>query len=234
MISFVGVSRSFAGRPVLEELTFSVGRGQIVALRGPSGVGKTTILRLITGDLRPDAGRVAVETDNLGFVFQDPRLLPWRTALENIALAARARGADRATANATARAWIDRLGLATFADYYPAQLSGGMAQRVALARAFAVDPDLLLMDEPFSNLDLRLKGSLLGIVEEIVADRGITVLYVSHDLLEGLRLADRILELTPEHGLRELDLADRNRLLADFVSSAMGRPARLRPSAGSP
>ncbi len=140
----------------------------------------------------------------VGYAFQEPRLLPWRTAVDNVAAPLRARGADKGAARAAAARWLERVGLAGFERYHPAELSGGMAQRVSLARAFAVEPAILLMDEPFSNLDADLKKSLMSILESLIKEQGVTMVYVTHELSEAQRLADRIVELTPQHTLREL------------------------------
>jgi ABC-type nitrate/sulfonate/bicarbonate transport system ATPase subunit len=113
---------------------------------------------------------------------------------------------------------------------YPHQLSGGMAQRVSLARAFAVEPSVLLMDEPFANLDVDLKSSLISVLEGLIKDRGTTMIYVTHELPEALRLATRIVELTPEHTLRELDLSDRDALAREWLARCVERGATNQPS----
>jgi NitT/TauT family transport system ATP-binding protein len=221
MIAFHDVRKSFEALDVLRGASFRVARGEIVAVVGPSGSGKTTILKLMAGILRPDEGRVELAAGAVGYVFQEPRLLPWRTALDNIALVLKARGQDTRAARKVAREWMKRTGLEGFEGYYPLQLSGGMMQRVSVCRALAADPDVLLMDEPFSNMDRELKWDLLAALERIARERGTTVVYVTHELPEALRLADRILELEPGRGLRELDLRDRKGLLVDWVAGVM-------------
>lgn len=221
MITFDKVSKTFDTLKVLIDISFDVRAGEIVGIVGPSGSGKTTILKVITGILRPDSGRVDLGAENVGYVFQEPRLLPWRTSLDNIALVLRARGHDKTPARARARDWMRRTGLEGFEDFYPLQLSGGMMQRVSVCRAFAAEPEILLMDEPFSNMDRELKGSLLVSLEGIVRERGTTVVYVTHELPEALRLADRILELEPGRGLRELELSNRQGLLAEWVDQVL-------------
>lgn len=218
MISFEHVSKSFDSLKVLNDLSFQVTSGDILGVVGPSGSGKTTILKLITGILNPDEGSIAVAEGVVGYVFQEPRLLPWRTALDNVAAPLRAQGLDKAAARQRAAAWLGRVGLAGFEQYHPAGLSGGMAQRVSLARALAVEPAVLLMDEPLSSLDATLKGSLMATLKELLAGRGTTTIYVTHDLVEALQLADRIVELTPEKTLRELDLSDRAALARDWLA----------------
>jgi NitT/TauT family transport system ATP-binding protein len=218
VISFEHVSKSFDSLKVLNDLSFQVTSGDILGVVGPSGSGKTTILKLITGILNPDEGSIAVAEGVVGYVFQEPRLLPWRTALDNVAAPLRAQGLDKAAARQRAAAWLGRVGLAGFEQYHPAGLSGGMAQRVSLARALAVEPAVLLMDEPLSSLDATLKGSLMATLKELLAGRGTTTIYVTHDLVEALQLADRIVELTPEKTLRELDLSDRAALARDWLA----------------
>lgn len=222
MITFERVSKAFDSLKVLQDFSLHIATGQIVGVVGPSGSGKTTILKLITGITAPDSGAVDVAPGTLGYVFQEPRLLPWRTALDNVAAPLRAQGKTKVEARRAAAHWLERVELSGFERYHPAELSGGMAQRVAIARAFAVEPRILLMDEPFSNVDVTLKGSLMDILESIIRERKPTVVYVTHELTEALRLADRIVELTPDHGLRELDLRDRAAVAREWVGRTLG------------
>jgi len=222
MITFDHVSKAFDSLRVLDDLSFHIAAGQIVGVVGPSGVGKTTILKLITGILLPDSGTVRVAEGAVGYVFQEPRLLPWRTALDNVAAPLRAQGMDKNRARAAAARWLERVELDGFERYHPAELSGGMAQRVAIARAFAAEPRVLLMDEPFSNMDVTLKGSLIAILQGIIKERETTVVYVTHELTEALRLADRIVELTPDRKLRELDLSDRGAVAREWLEATLG------------
>jgi NitT/TauT family transport system ATP-binding protein len=220
VITLREVSKSFDTLKVLHEVSLHVAADQIVGIVGPSGSGKTTILKLITGLLTPDSGTLTVAEGPVGYAFQEPRLLPWRTALDNVAAPLRAQGLKKQAARAEAARWLERVELSAFERYHPAELSGGMAQRVSLARAFAVEPRILLMDEPFANVDVDLKGSLMTILESIIRERGTTMVYVTHELPEALRLADRIVELTPEHTLRELDLSDRAVLALEWAPAA--------------
>ncbi len=215
MITFTNVSKSFDSLKVLHDFSLHIATGQIVGVVGPSGSGKTTILKLITGILQPDSGTITVAPGAVGYVFQEPRLLPWRTALDNVAAPLRAQGQSRAAAREAAAHWLERVELGGFERYHPAELSGGMAQRVAIAR-------ILLMDEPFSNVDVELKESLLETLGSIIRERKPTVVYVTHDLPEALRLADRIVELTPDHGLRELDLSDRGAVAREWIGRTLG------------
>ncbi len=218
MIAFEHVSKSFDSLEVLSDLSFRVSSGQIVGVVGPSGVGKTTILKLITGILGPDEGVVQVADGVMGYVFQEPRLLPWRTALDNVAAPLRAQGLAKAEAREKAARWLARVDLAGFEHYHPAELSGGMAQRVSVARALSVEPAILLMDEPFSNMDATLKSSLMVTLQQILKERTTTVVYVTHDLTEALQLADRIVELMPDKSLRELDLSDRAAVAREWLA----------------
>jgi NitT/TauT family transport system ATP-binding protein len=223
VIRFQGVSKAFGPLAVLKDITFEVERGETVGLLGASGSGKTTILQLIVGAHAADTGSVSVETSSIGYVFQEPRLLPWRTARQNIALPLRARGVRRSESETCASAWLGRTGLQGFEDYYPAQLSGGMLQRVSIGRALAISPDVLLMDEPFSSLDMELRESLLSMVAEIISQGELATVYVTHYLPEALRIADRVLELDGRGGLRELNAVDRTAAIEAFVEAISPR-----------
>lgn len=195
MIRLDDVSKAFHGLPVFSGLSLTVPEQAVMGIVGPSGAGKTTLLRLIARLLEPDSGAVTIAASRLSYVFQEPRLLPWRSAVDNIAAAVQAAGTDRRSALHTAHTWLARVGLADFAGYYPAQLSGGMRQRVALARAFAVQPQVLLLDEPFSHLDDGHKQELMNRLRELIAEQAVTVVYVTHDLRELDGLADSTLRL---------------------------------------
>ncbi|MFL6797253.1 MAG: ABC transporter ATP-binding protein [Xanthobacteraceae bacterium] len=177
---------------VLADLAFSLAHGEVAALVGPSGCGKTTLLRIIAGLDRDYAGDVALPAHGtLAMVFQEPRLLPWRTVEQNVQLAA-----PRAS-KGTIDGLFDTLGLAHHRRHYPGELSLGQARRVALARAFAIEPDLLLLDEPFVSLDAALAARLREELAELVTRRPVTTLLVTHDVAEAIGLADRLLLLSP-------------------------------------
>jgi ABC-type nitrate/sulfonate/bicarbonate transport system ATPase subunit len=176
---------------VLGEFAFRLEQGDFAALVGPSGCGKTTLLRIIAGLDRDFQGRIGLPAHGvLGMVFQEPRLLPWRTVEQNVRLIA------PAAKEPEIAALFEALGLAIHRDHYPGELSLGLARRVALARAFAVNPDLLLLDEPFVSLDDQLANRLREELRELVRRRPITTLLVTHNLEEAIGLADRLLFLS--------------------------------------
>lgn len=176
---------------MLGELAFSLGNGEVAALVGPSGCGKTTLLRIVAGLDSDFEGSVALPAHGmLGMVFQEPRLLPWRTVEQNVRLAA-----PQAT-DAALGTLFQALGLTAHRDHFPGELSLGLARRVALARAFAVEPDLLLLDEPFVSLDDALAARLRDELADLVNRRPITTLLVTHNVEEAIGLADRLLLLS--------------------------------------
>lgn len=187
----------------LADFSMTVERGEFVALVGPTGCGKSTTLNLITGLGRPTSGDVRVmgQTVNgihpgIGFVFQSDALFPWRNVMDNVMAGPIFRGRAKAEAERSARDWLDRVGLTKFANHYPHQLSGGMRKRVALAQTFINNPKILLMDEPFSALDVQTRALMH---EELLALWSATkaaVVFVTHDLEEAIALADRVLVLT--------------------------------------
>ncbi len=227
-IEFRDVRSILGGQLVLDGVSFSVRRGEFLCLLGPSGSGKSTTLRIIGGLLRSTSGTVRVLGGSpeegwrrLAFVFQSPRLLPWRTALDNVVLGIelRADGGDRAEMEARARHYLAMVGLAADAAKFPGQLSGGERQRVALARALAVEPEIILMDEPLSALDINTRERLRDEVIRIWQSTGKTILFVTHDLDEALYLADRVIIISdkPTRVLRtiELDLPRPRHLFGD-------------------
>lgn len=175
------------GHLLLHELRLDVSPGEIVAVMGPSGAGKTTLLRTVAGLATPDTGRVERLHGRVAVVFQDPRLLPWRTALENVELACESGFKQRA------REWLGRVGLANETDLYPAALSGGMRQRVAVARALAHDAPVVLVDEPFANLDDHTASALRSELSIHLRDQNRTVLWVTHHRAEASAVAERVL-----------------------------------------
>ncbi len=220
MITFEHVSLKLGRKDILRNVTFHIEPEELAVLTGISGSGKTTLLRLIAGIVKPDSGSVRVRSDKIGFVFQDHRLLPWKTAIDNISLVLKAQGLSPEEARRKAHSWLELVGLEKYAGYYPAQLSGGMVQRVSIARAFAVEPDIVLMDEPFSSLDDRLTDSLLLMIQKVLTEYKATVLYVTHDVMEALRLADRLLNLE-NHELTETPIINRQELLQTYCNARL-------------
>lgn len=194
MLEVRGLALGYGDQPVLEGVDLRVGEGEFVGLVGPSGSGKSTLLRAIAGLLKPLKGEIlrGFEERELGFLFQEDALLPWRTARENAALGLRIRGYGKKEALEEAEAWLVRLGLRGLGDRYPHELSGGQRKRVALAQVLALRPRLLLMDEPFASLDAILRTEVTRDLLRLVEGEGIAVLLVTHDLEEAIALADRI------------------------------------------
>ncbi|WP_197281987.1 ATP-binding cassette domain-containing protein [Dethiosulfatarculus sandiegensis] len=178
---------------LMNGLSFCLKPGQVVGLSGKSGAGKTTLLRLAAGLTRPEEGRINNFAGKTGFVFQEPRLLPWRTARQNVALALMAVGTQKTRALKQAGQMLECMELDGFLDAYPNRLSGGMQQRVSLARALALEPDLLLLDEPTSALDQGLKTRMSEMIRELAREKGAAVLFSSHSEQELKNTADWIL-----------------------------------------
>ncbi|WP_205598551.1 ABC transporter ATP-binding protein [Halomonas sp. NO4] len=197
MLDLRNLQMSYGDEPVLENVDLSVAPGEFVSLIGPSGCGKSTLLRAVMGLQKPSAGDVyrGLTLREIGLLFQDDALLPWRTARDNVALGLRIRGFTKAEARRTAMQWLESVGLGQFGDRYPRELSGGQRKRVAIAQVLALRPKLLLMDEPFASLDAivrhYLTEDLLGWVEE----EHLTVLMVTHDLEEAVAVSDRVVLL---------------------------------------
>jgi NitT/TauT family transport system ATP-binding protein len=187
----------------LRDLNLTVANGEFVAVVGPTGCGKSTILNVTAGLLRPSAGTVrifGVTLDGLnrraGYLFQTDPLMPWRTAIENVALGLEYRGIDRREAARQAADWLERVGLAGRDHVYPDQLSGGMKKRVSLAQTLILDPEIILMDEPFSALDVQTRLLMENELLEIWARNRKSVLFITHDLEEAILLSDRVVVLS--------------------------------------
>ena len=209
-VSFLDVSKRFALRvdgelhhvQALERVSFAVRDGEVVALIGPSGCGKTTALRVAMGLDAASAGRVTVDGREVkgcghdrGMVFQHAELLPWLTALQNVMFGLEMKGMRGEALRATAEQYLELVGLSGSKNRRPHQLSGGMKQRVGIARALAIDPSVLLMDEPFGALDAQTRESMQAELLDIHARTRKTILFVTHDLDEAVLLADRIVVL---------------------------------------
>jgi NitT/TauT family transport system ATP-binding protein len=190
----------------LDTVSFAAEGHEFVSIVGPSGCGKTTLLKVIAGLAKPTSGQVTITHDRssrapaAGFVFQDHGLFPWMTVLDNVAFGLEMQGVGRAERRSRARDFIGRVGLEAFAESYPRQLSMGMRQRVGIVRAFLTDPPLLLMDEPFGALDAQTRRVLQAELLRLWRDRRSTVVFVTHDVDEAVRLSDRVLVMTGRPG----------------------------------
>lgn len=195
------ISHSFGLKDVLEDISLELEKGRVLSLVGPSGCGKSTLLNIAAGLLEPTGGSLGNTFDRLAIVFQEHRLLPWRHGIDNIAYGLKARGMNRRDRNAIARRLARRMGLdEDDLTKFPHELSGGMRQRVSLARALAIEPDLLLLDEPFTALDVGLRRDLQDLVAGLIREHGLSGVFVTHDLSEAVRLSDEIVVLAPDPG----------------------------------
>jgi NitT/TauT family transport system ATP-binding protein len=220
MLTLSQVSKRFANHTqALASLSFKVQSGEFVSLLGPSGCGKSTALRVAAGLLAPDNGTITRDTDDIGFVFQDPTLMPWADALTNARLPLDLKHMPRSEGNDRAAAALARVGLSGFARAYPRELSGGMRMRVSLARALAAQPKLLLLDEPFAALDEITRNALGDDLLRLWREDGLTVLFVTHSVSESSFLSSRVLVMSPRPGTITADIA-----LPD------GRDSRLAPA----
>ena len=187
MLKLTNISHSYGDAPVLKDFFLTLNPGQRIALMGPSGVGKTTLLRVALGLLTPDEGNVENRFRKTAAVFQEPRLLPWRTAAENVNLVL---GDGKATLD-TAEKYLRQVKLEDALDKYPRELSGGMQQRVSLARALAAEGDLLVLDEPFKAMDEALRDQVIALVDKTNA----AILLVTHEEVEAKKLGCEIIKL---------------------------------------
>lgn len=210
VIRFTDVSKIFPrndGRGELvavDKLSFEIARGEIVAVLGKTGCGKSTMFNIVAGLTEPTSGTATVVGHNpfrefdyfrgkIGIVFQGDRLMPWRSALDNVLLGLQILDADPKESEATARGWLERLGLSGHENDYPHALSGGMRQRVSIARAFAVNPDILLCDEPFSALDEMTARDLRAEFVRLVRQNNKTGIFITHQINEAMEIGDRVM-----------------------------------------
>ena len=219
--TYVSQDRSFVA--ALAEVTLDIAPGEFVTIVGPSGCGKTTLLRIMAGLQRPTSGAVHLlgraitgPSRNVGIVFQDPVLLPWRTVLDNVMLPVQVLRLDPAIHRDRARRLLALVGLEGFEDKYPHELSGGMRQRVAIARALVHDPSLLLMDEPFGALDAMTREAMNLELQRIWQDSGKTVAFITHSISEAVFLGDRVVVMSPRPGR-----------VADVLAVELPRPRDL-------
>jgi len=242
-VSLAGVTKRYGATTAVDGATFSVSRGELFFLLGPSGCGKTTILRMIAGFIRPDEGDIRFDDRaildvpahrrNTGMVFQSYALWPHMSVEQNVAYGLEERGLGRSEIKKGVRAALDTVMMAEYRDRMPNQLSGGQQQRVALARALVIEPDVVLLDEPLSNLDARLRLEMRREISRIHAETGITMLYVTHDQKEALSMAERMAVMsmgrveqigTP----REVYRRPAGRFVAEFIGEGNFIPGTLR------
>ena len=217
----------------VKDLDLSIAKGELVALLGPSGCGKTTTMRSIAGLLAPLSGRITLDGDeitrvsankrNVGLVFQSYALFPHLTVYENVAFGLRLKGIGGNDLDAKVSAGIKSVGLAKFADRRPAELSGGQQQRVALARSMVMEPKVLLLDEPLSNLDARLRLEMRAELQRVQKETGVTMIFVTHDQIEALALADRIVVML-NGGIEQIGTPEEiyNKPVSAFVADFVG------------
>jgi NitT/TauT family transport system ATP-binding protein len=225
VVSLRGVGKQFStGTLALDDLDLDVRDGEFVSLLGPSGCGKSTALRIIAGLSEPSRGSVTWQRRDrgaIGFVFQDPTLMPWTTVFGNVFLPLKLAGTSRAAAAPRVLATLARVGLTEFADAYPRELSGGMRMRVSIARALVTTPRILLMDEPFAALDeitrFKLNDDLIALWREL----GMTVVFVTHSVFESVYLSQRIVVMTARPG----------RVASELAVDVPARDAQFRTSA---
>ena len=219
-LRFAGVGKRFAtGTIALDRVDLELAAGEFVSVVGPSGCGKSTLLRLASGLSRPTEGEVRTGPGEIGYVFQDPTLLPWRTVARNVELAAELKGLSRADRRVRVAAALDVVGLAGFERHLPRMLSGGMRMRVSLARSLLLDPDLCLFDEPFGALDELTRERLNAELLQLYTDRRFTGLFVTHSVAEAIFLSGRVVVMSPRPG----------RIVADVpVPFGYPRPRELR------
>jgi NitT/TauT family transport system ATP-binding protein len=244
-LEVAGVGKDFL-IPVIDSVSFSVEAGEFVCLLGPNGCGKTTLLRIVGGLEPPTRGTVTLggepvvgsgrHTRKVGVVFQEDRLLPWMTLRENVELVQKPLGIDGAARRAAAARYLALVGLTGFEDYHPARVSGGMRQRAAIARALAVEPDLLLMDEPFGALDAQNRRIMQKEVRRIWRETGRTILFVTHAIEEAVAIGTTLVMLSARPSrIRELVRNDgrveRSKLIDDLNTMIMEEVERQQRSA---
>jgi NitT/TauT family transport system ATP-binding protein len=228
----VGLSYGAGTRPVLRDIDLAVTERNFVSIIGPSGCGKTTLLRMLAGLVAPSTGEIRFfgapvtrPSRRRAIIFQDygKALLPWRKVWRNVALAFEAQGLARADQRERAYGLLRQMRIEHAGELYPTQLSGGMQQRVQIARCLAQEPQLLLMDEPFGALDAMTRQTLQDEVAQLVADRGVTVVFVTHDLEEAIYLGDHVVALAGTPGM-----------IAEAITIALPRPRDQLSTRASP
>jgi len=193
-------NKGLAPLVVLRNINLAVPAGNFVSIIGPSGCGKTTLLKIIAGLEKADAGDIEISPESVSpsipIIWQEHRLFPWRTVLKNLAFPLELRKVGREQAEVAARQLLQKLNLEEFANYYPWQLSGGMAHLASIGRALTINSQCLLMDEPFASVDYQAKHALFRRVKEIQSEKGSTIIYVTHDVRDAIQYSDRIAVLS--------------------------------------
>ncbi|MDQ2990062.1 MAG: ABC transporter ATP-binding protein, partial [Pseudomonadota bacterium] len=202
-VTFRSREEAGLGYTAVADTTLRVRAGEFVSVVGPTGCGKSTLLNIGAGLLEPSSGEVKVFGEPLrginrraGYMFQTEALMPWRSAIDNVMVGLQYRGLADAEARRQAQGWLERVGLGGFEDRYPHQLSGGMRKRTALAQVLALDPDIILMDEPFSALDIQTRQLMENEVLALWAAKKKAVLFITHDLDEAIAMSDRVVVLS--------------------------------------
>ncbi len=203
LVAIERITMSFGDFTAVREVDIQVGDGEFLAIVGPTGCGKSTILNAVAGLLTPAQGRIAIDgkpvkgvQESVGYLFQQDALLPWKTALQNVELGLRFRGVAAAEREDRARRWLAKVGLAGFEARYPHQLSGGQRKRVQMAQALIVEPKVILMDEPFSALDIHTRHLMQNELLRLWQEQRRSVMLITHDLEEAIALGDRVVVLS--------------------------------------
>lgn len=200
-LQFNGVSKVFPdGTHALDDISFDLHQGEFLTIVGPSGCGKSTILKIASGLIPLTGGDYLLEDDNIGYVFQDATLLPWRTVLANVELFAELHGHDRGARREIARTAIETVGLDGFESHHPRRLSGGMRMRVSLARSLTLDPTVFLFDEPFGALDEITRQNLNSEVSRLFVERQFAGLFITHSISEAVFMSTRVLVMSARPG----------------------------------
>lgn len=209
---------AYSEKKVFDSLNLFAPEHSITAILGPSGCGKTTLLKIISGQNKPFCGRITPKYDSIGYIFQEPTLLSHLNVKNNVEFVLKSVIKDKEKRKAIVKMMLEKVALIDAAEKYPSQLSGGMAQRVSLARAFAYPSELLLMDEPFKGLDFALKKKIISLFCELYEEEKRTTIFVTHDIDEAIKLADKIYVINGDNVLYEveLDMPRENRSIASF------------------
>jgi NitT/TauT family transport system ATP-binding protein len=239
-VTLEGVTKVFGhgknATTALENVTLELNKGEFVCILGASGCGKSTLLSLVAGLDKPTSGTIEIANGRPAVMFQEPALLPWLTVRRNVELPMRIHKLDTEQRNKTVNRLLSMVGLIDFADHRPHQLSGGMRQRCALARALAQDSELLLMDEPFAALDAITRDQLHDDLNRIWQETGKTIIFVTHNVREAVRLGDRVVLMTPRPGrvaqTWDVDIS-RPRELDSFEVSGLATEITARLRAGA-